>query len=329
MIRRIPRNALKILPPRFRLSRFLRGEGPEDGPVTLDRRRVYVLPTRHGYLFAAVLAVMALGSLNYNSNPGLGLSFLLGSLAVVSILHTYRNLAHLAFRSGRPEPVFAGQEAHFPIRIENPSGRRRYDISLRVAATGRSATVDVPEGYSTVVLSREASLRGLLELGRFTVEARFPLSLFRAWSHLEFRAACLVYPQPGSPGRWQAGGVATGERGRGQEDFSGLRAYLPGDPLRQIHWKSSARTETLVTKEFSGSTQGEIWLDWEGHPELEPEARLSRLCRLALDVHGAGAVWGLRLPASAIGPGRGPDHLHRCLAALATFPGPGSGSVSP
>ena len=319
----MPSRIFEDLKRRFRLARFLRGEGPRNGPTTLDRSRVFVFPTRSGFAFAAVLLVMLLGSVNYSNNPGLALTFVLGSLGVVSILHTYHNLAHLTFRTGRPEPVFAGDAAGFPIGIENRSGRTRRDLRFRLALGGEAMPADVPGGLATVTLSRPSERRGRLPLGRFTVETRFPLSLFRAWSHLEFNVECLVYPRPGRPLPWQPegeeGGAGSGERGRGQEDFSGLRNYLPGDPPRQIHWKGSARAEALLTKQFSGAARGEIWLDWGDFPTLDCEARLSQLCRCALDAHQAGSTWGLRLPGRVVELDRGADHLHRCLAALATF----------
>jgi hypothetical protein len=107
----LERNLMAGLRRRLRPSRFLRGEGPEPGPITLDRSRVFIMPTRYGVGYAAVLLTLLLGSLNYGNNPGIALTFLLGSLALVSIFHTYRNLSRLTLRAGKPEPVFAGQEA--------------------------------------------------------------------------------------------------------------------------------------------------------------------------------------------------------------------------
>ena len=44
---------------------------PEALPVTLDRHRIYVLPTGFGLFLGTLLAVMLLGALNYNNNPAL------------------------------------------------------------------------------------------------------------------------------------------------------------------------------------------------------------------------------------------------------------------
>ena len=92
---------------RFSLRRFHRGLGPEAGPVQLDRSRIFILPSSTGLLFAMVLLVMLLGAINYANNMGYMFTFLLGSMALVSVLHSYRNLARLQFTAARAVPVFA------------------------------------------------------------------------------------------------------------------------------------------------------------------------------------------------------------------------------
>ena len=61
-------------------------------------------------------------------------------------------------------------------------------------------------------------------------------------------------------------------------------------------------------------------LDWEALPGLDTEERLSQMCRWVLDAEREGQLYGLRLPGVVLPPGRGADHRHRCLKALALFP---------
>jgi uncharacterized protein (DUF58 family) len=320
----IPVTTLQDLKRRFHPARFFRGEGPQTSPVTLDRSRVFVLPTRHGVTFAFLLCVMLIGSVNYNNSLGLGLTFLLGSMAIVSILHTYHNIARLIVRAGRADPVFAGDQARFRIEVDNASGPHRFALGLRTAdPTGDAVTVDVPRGNSTLALERPAPQRGRLQLGRFVAETRFPLNLFRAWSQLDLAVECLVYPKPAphssSPAASLPVHAGKGDQRPGQDDFAGLRGYLRGDPPRHIHWRASARAETLLMKQFGGGAPSELWLDWEQLPGLDVETRLGVLCRWVLDAYDGDCSWGLRLPGNEIGIARGTAHLHRCLAALAVF----------
>ena len=107
--------------------------------------------------------------------------------------------------------------------------------------------------------------------------------------------------------------------GPGVDDFKGLRAYQPGDPLPRIAWKASSRGHGLLTKEFEGLFGRTPVLDWDriGGPGVED--RLSRLCHLVLTAHNRNLDYQLRIPGFTRGPDRGEEHQHRCLEALALF----------
>jgi uncharacterized protein (DUF58 family) len=310
---------------RHRLPKLrLRRAAPQAGSVTLTQGRIYILPTRAGLLFGATALVMLLGCINYNLGLGYVLTFLMSSLAVVSILHTFRNLVRLQLTCGRAEPVFAGDIALFPVLLCDRGSVVRHSIGLS-AADQQPTFVDVDIGQTATVQIRIPSEhRGRLRLGRLRVFTTFPLGLFRAWSNLEPDAQCLIYPRPEPgfvplppPGAGDSNGLETG---RGQDDFAGLRPYQHGDSLRHVAWKAAARGEPVMTKQFSGLAAGELWLDWDAIPsELGLESRLSRLARWVLEATRGGHAYGLRLPSTVIAAGSGPAHEQRCLTALALF----------
>ena len=68
---------------------------------------------------------MLAGSINYSLSLGFALTFLLGSMVLVSILHTYRNLAQLTIYAGKAASVFAVQPASFAIHLANRSAVER------------------------------------------------------------------------------------------------------------------------------------------------------------------------------------------------------------
>ena len=72
---------------------LFRLHGPERGEVVLVQRRIFILPTGAGITFAVVLLLMLTGSINYALSLGFILAFLLAGLAIVAMLHTFRNLA--------------------------------------------------------------------------------------------------------------------------------------------------------------------------------------------------------------------------------------------
>ncbi|TSA48532.1 MAG: DUF58 domain-containing protein [Nitrosomonadales bacterium] len=303
-------------------KKWLRTARQTRDTAVLDRRHIYILPTRHGVIFGLVLLAMLIGTINYTLSLGFVLTFLLGGLGVVAMLHTWRNLAHLRIIAGKAGPVFVGEQARFSVLPADHHNRERLAIAAHV---GKQAPVytDVPAGgRGELELTLPATQRGWLELGRFTVFTEFPLGLFHAWSHVEIGARCLVYPMPapvGLPLPVATAGEHVGGRraGSGEDDFSGLRGYQPGDSLRRVDWKSSARSPGLLTKQFHGEAQALLWLDWSLTSGRNAEHRIAQLTRWVLDAHAAGLAYGLRMPDAEIAPGMGEAHYRQCLEALA------------
>lgn len=302
----------------------LKRNGVQSGPVRLTQRRIYILPTRHGLLFALLLLLLLIGSINYGLGLGFVLTFLLVSMGLVSILHTWRNLAGLVISSIRIPAVFAGDDAAFEISVENPGGLHRYTIGLMQAAPMLPTYANVPpRREAQLSLRTPAEKRGWLPSPRFHLFTEYPLGLLHAWTYVYLDAKCLVYPRPeiNAPalplsGK-KTGGMAREEAG--YDDFASLRNYRLGDSPKHIAWKAVAQEKGLLTKQFSGDSGGEVWLDFSVLDGLNSEARLSRLTRWVIDADKAQLHYGLRLPNQNIPLAHGLEQRTRCLEALALY----------
>ncbi len=296
---------------------------PEAGAIFLAQRRVYILPTRHGVTFALALLLMLVGSINYGLSLGYVLTFLLTGMALVSMLHTYRNLAHLYVSAGRVEPVFVGDAALFQIHVENRHNFERIGICLRAP----DATTECDVGRrltATATLGIPARRRGKLPLPRVTIETRYPVGLFRAWSYVQPDIETLVYPRPDDaplpPAQLIPDTGAQLSAGIGTDDFAGLRPYQPTDSPRHIAWKSVAHGNEVLTKVFAGRGAEELWLDFSDLLDgLDLEQRLSRLAGWVIRAEREGYAYGLLLPRKTIKPAHGPAHRDECLKALALY----------
>jgi uncharacterized protein (DUF58 family) len=309
-----------------RIANWLYGfRPPERGTVVLVHRRVYIVPARLGLLYFAALAVLLTGSINYSLSLGFALTFLLGGLALAGMVHTARNLARIAIATGRAAPVFAGDSAQFRLHLDGRAPFDRPAILVRHVASHGQTVVDIPPGAQVeAILSVPASRRGWLPLGRVMLETRFPLGLFRAWSYIEPEARCLVYPRPErsklpSPSPHAAAGSSRAQA-PGNDDFSSLRNYQLSDSPRHVAWKAFARSDEMLTKQFTGESASELWLDWNLLPPgLGIELRLSRLAGWVLSAERSGTRYGLRLPGVELAPGHGDNHAAACLQALALY----------
>ena len=293
--------------------------------------RIYILPTRHGVSFAFALFAMLVGAVNYNNALAYVLTFLLGSLALVSLLHTHRNLAGLRLGVAAPRPVFAGAMARFYVTIDNRGQPARHAVIVRWCNDPEETRR--PDAVSFLGLAGDSIARELIEvaapkrgwqaLGRVIIATRFPFGLFRAWCPLTLDTQCLVYPRSEGrqplPARPTENHRESGLKGTGRDDFSGLRDYVPGDSPRQIHWKAAAREQGLPVKLFSGASAGDLLLRWADVDAGGIEAQLSQLCRWVLDAEAGGFRYGVELPGNRLDAGDGDAHRHGCLKALALY----------
>lgn len=308
----------------LRVPHFRHLKRSDAGEVRLGSRQVYILPTRPGLLFTLVLLALLLAAVNYTNALAYLLTFLLASLAIVSILHTQRNLLHLRVLAGGGPPVFAGEAAQFRICLHNDGMRGRRGVRVE-AATVTTPAVDIPErDVVCVALPLPATQRGWLTCPPFVLATHFPLGLLRAWSRrLKPAARTLVYPRPAELAALPLTVPSDTEGAHGVriegEDYNGLRAYQPGDSPARISWKTLARGQGMHTKDFSAAASESLWLEWDSFAPHDPETRLSLLCRALLDAESAGRTYGLRLPGFTAAPNSGAAHQHHCLEALALY----------
>ena len=300
----------------------------------LTRRRVYILPTRYGLLFGVMIVVMLIGGINYNNSMAYVLTFILSSMVMVGILHTYRNLAGLVLTAAPPEPVFCEQTAVFPILIDNRNSEQRYAIEFQIrrrrsrfkpAEVIAGRNIDIPAGaLHTVGVPLRMQRRGRIACDRVTISSAFPLGLFRAWAYFDHDRPCVVYPKPlGNQPLPEPVLVdhheLTGSRS-GTDDFVGFRAYRPGDASNSISWKHYARERDLQVKRFQG--QGSMKLILTLQQADIPgtiERRLGQLCQWLLSAEQQGLMYGLDLGGVKLPADNDRRHLNRCLEALTDY----------
>lgn len=296
---------------------------PPANSVTLGLRTIFILPTREGMSFAMMMFLMVIAAINYQNSLIFAVAFLLGSLFVVSILHTYRNMSGLTISAGATRAAFAGEDAEFSVSISR-SGERTFE-AIQLGWDGSMLQVAdlVDDEESKIRLYVETSKRGRLDPGRLLVQTNYPVGLFRAWSWVDLDMSALVYPRPQFAGSIPpALGISNeGEllHREGVDDFFGLREYRHGDGLRHIAWKSYARTNQLFTKQFAAYVDRRVWLEWDYFSGMDRESRLSRLCYWVVQLSKTANAYGLRLPGEEIAPASGPEHRQEVLKMLALY----------
>lgn len=117
--------------------------------------------------------------------------------------------------------------------------------------------------------------RGAFTLGPTLLRSGDPFGMFISEKQIASQNKLIVLPYieeiarfPEPPGNIQ-GGRAIRQKSLEATSFaSGVREYQPGDPLNRIDWKSSARRDKFMVKEFDQDPQGDVWVIVDGNSEV-------------------------------------------------------------
>lgn len=293
------------------------------------RRRVRARLTAEGGWFVALLFGVLIAAVNTGNNL---LYLVLGSqLAVLIVSNALAefNLRGLRVRRCLPDEAYAGEAAAGAFLVQ--SARRwgaAWLVHIEEQELGEAIAIAarVPAGGAVEVYARWIfSSRGEVALGEVRLWSSYPFGLVRRERLLDAPARMLVFPAPAAAGPAEQAGMAAGTRedprrpGRAGE-FRGLRAYAPGDALRDLHWATTARTGVPMVVERTGERAEEVVVSVQDAAGEAWEANLSRATGQILWHFRLGHAVGLRLAGPTVRPRTGEAWRRDLLARLARAP---------
>lgn len=179
------------------------------------------------------------------------------------------SLAGLAADRRMPEVVTAGEVAEMRVALTNRGPTRKLllvvndNLPSGLAAEGSTERFvpDLLPGETTeVAYPVLARRRGVYHLGWVDVHTTDPMGIFSHHRELEAIGKLVVQPRPvplppikpPAAGTLTSGQVRMRKRGDGT-DFYGLREYTPGDDLRRVDWKTTAKRGKLTVVQYESS----------------------------------------------------------------------------
>lgn len=306
-----------------RFSQWLDRRIPPRSHIKLSQANIFIFPTQAGFIFGVLLVFLILGGINYQNSLVFAVAFLLASMFIVTILYTFRNLSGLSLELVEAQSAFVGEDLEFNVRVERPRGKGREGIQIGWPEELKQWVQIYNDQAALVRLYVKANQRGWLEPGRMLIETYYPLGLLRAWTWVDLKARGLVYPKPIFDDSADIPVARAREEGElmdplGSDDFVDIRAYVPGDPVKNILWRSFARSDEVVVKQYGSYIEPRMWFDYDALSG-DRETRLSRLTGMALTAARTEREYGLRLPGVEVKPGVGQAHLERVLKELALY----------
>ncbi|MFQ5557651.1 MAG: DUF58 domain-containing protein, partial [Acidimicrobiales bacterium] len=250
--------------------------------------------TPHGRSLVVAAAVLILvGWLaDYSRLIGLG-GALLGAVAIaVAIVARPSRLE--ATRRVVPARVVVGVEATSELTVTNTAPTRSSAGTVRERIGDREVAVELPAldpGETTVVhRTLPTERRGVFTVGPLSIRRRDPLGLVLRGASEHDVATLIVHPSIHHVNPFPSGiqrdldGSPSGEASEGGIAFSGLREYVPGDDLRLIHWRSSARIGELMVRHNVDNQQPRTAVILDTRARLHDEESFEEAIRVAASV---------------------------------------------
>ncbi|NOZ13821.1 MAG: DUF58 domain-containing protein [Acidobacteria bacterium] len=283
--------------------------------------------TREGKGLIVTGVLVAMAALNTGNNLIYLLTALMLALGILDVAAGWFNLRKISGDADVEEPVYAEEELSVTFRFLN---ERKHGTSFLVKlldpAAGLSATAPriAPDSMTTIRSQAVFRRRGRVCLSEMKLVSGYPFGFYQNSRNLKNPKHFLVYPKlmdvrnllEGSRGM-TADGVLPHPAG---EDFTDIRPYRQGDPMRDIHWKATAKSGHFMVKEFRAgiSRQVTVALDSGVEADMETLEKGISLAASLVDLFFSdGIPVRLLTPGAASTPARSREQFYHIMDMLA------------
>src|SRR5215472_3063796 len=246
--------------------------------------------SREGWIYFGVLSLVALAALNTGNNLLFLILASLIALILMSGILSSISLSGIEMRLVLPEHIFAKQPVRGLVELANQK-LTLPSFSLRVEAVSEkgapvSAILERPVYFPYLrkqdrlqqVVPMKFPRRGVYHQDAFRIVTRFPFGFLQKARRVNLKTEALVYPSVDPTMEYRdvlpvlQGALETVMKGRGQ-DLYGVRDYVHTDSARLVHWKATARSGSLMVREFTREEDSRVLLVLDPHSEaVQPSA---------------------------------------------------------
>ena len=312
--------------------------------------------TRLGWVYIGAAFLLSVAAINTGNNLLFMILATSLSTIIVSGIAARSSLRSIAVSMQVPENVFVGEPVSikvslwnrkrffpsFSLWVENldPPDRRRARFGHATTGEDSAASsvlhhpayfpIVAPGERRSELLVQSFSRRGPYRLDGFRISTRYPFGLFRRGERMRAQGEVLVYPHvhevssyfhllPFLPGRLEGLHIGQGE------SLYSIRKYREGESARVVDWKATAKTGTLMSREYAREEESSVCLilDTIIHQPARSdslqqfEKAVSLAASLAVHFSDEDAELELLTPREYVPRGMGTDHLYRLLRSLA------------
>ncbi len=235
----------------------------------------WTTPAFSGWL----LAVLALCFFGAATNTMAGWLYVLSgtilALLILGAILSVRSLSKIRVRRHPLNPVSAGEDLTIEVIVENKSKSPKsllqlWDLVPMVMDKPQNTAVEtiIPQGEHHWTYYLKTERRGIYHWHDLELRSGSPLGLFWCRRSQDVPAKAVVYPQILQLNHCpliDTIGQEESENQQSDRSFQGanegvtkaLRPYRYGDPMRMIHWRTSAKYDEFQVRELEVITGGE------------------------------------------------------------------------
>jgi uncharacterized protein (DUF58 family) len=237
--------------------------------------------TRDGWIYFIAVTIVVFAAINTSNNL---LYMVLSALLAVLLLSGFLsalNFRFVNFEIRVPATCFSG--ATFPFSVQIQNHKRVFPTFSLQAEPPQTGILQFEPFYFPViqpdgqtVQSGEATFgrRGRYAIKELKVSSRYPFGFFSKGRDYDVTSECICFPAiiPQDQMNFAVldiqGSNQRFERGLGYDLYT-IRDYVHSDSVRHVHWKASAKTNSLKTREYAAEESRRVVLGFDrfGSPD--------------------------------------------------------------
>jgi len=305
------------------------------GDHTVDYRahtgpRVITI-TKAGWLYIAVTIFLGFSAVNTGNNLIYLIVAAFLSFMGISGFFGRRNLIDIHITVDFPDEIYA--RTRVPLKVTLHNNRRFLPAFLiKVHLCGQRVFFPFVDSKARDIAYVTTSFdeRGIVKINDIHLCSVFPFNFFIRCRKIERVIEVTVFPYAKKcelPGLFERERQSQGERSidrAGYEaEIMGMRDYIKGDPIKYIHWKATAKTGKLKTKELSTFAHQPVIIDMDAVPIKDREERISCITYIILKLFRQNIPVGLKIKGAFYEPLNAGERLKsnklNMLRALAVY----------
>ena len=253
-----------------------------------------IRPTKRALAFAGGALALFLVGTNVQAGWVLVIAALLVGVLLIGLISPFRGSDGVTIGRRVPRTATAGQVVPVTITVTNEGRRTRALLAVEDEFCGRGAVVVGmvrPRQVREYAGRREGARRGVHAGGECTVVAGGPFGAMRVDRKAFVHSPMIVYPRTYDAPTRPMLGLGEWRMPAPIGDTSSVRDYHRGDPLRHVHWRSSARRGELMVREFDTEKRAEVTVVADAPADAAgADAVASIACSLGLSFLRSGEV---------------------------------------